>query len=464
MSDVIEPDLSQAQMFLDDALIADQARLQRRWHPARKHPEPVLRPDRPWEGRMPVMYGTVLRREGRFQMWYCTSAPAPVIQVCYAESDDGLTWRKPDLGLFEYDGSRKNNICLAPTGNYIDDISIIDDPDDDAWPLKALFWERFGRGEAESGIRAARSKDGLRWDVLPGFVLPWGDRFNAMPHRDGGKFVILGRDPVAARQYGQDRLVSRAESDDLVHWSDPVLIHRPSLKDAPQMRIYSATAFRHEGRLMGFLERMHMSPDVLDSELTWSEDGLHWSRTHEAAAFIKRGAPLTWDGAWASLNSGPPILNQGRLWFYYSGRSGAHATPYPCIGAFGMATLRRDGFCSIDAGQERGILETVPIRWQGEDLLVNVDTRRDDRAHPNYPSGRLVVEVRDESGRAIEGCGEGDCEPVTVNTERRSATCYAPVRWRGNRRLGALEGRAIRLRFVFQDASLYAFKSGQADA
>jgi len=464
MTTPLSLNLMQAQMFLDDTLIADQARLQRRPHQARKHPEPILRPDRPWEGRVPVMYGTVLRREGRFQMWYCTSGPAKTVQVCYAESDDGLTWRKPDLGLIEYEGSRKNNICLAPEfSRYIDDISVIDDPQDAQWPLKALFWEPCGEQEPRYGIRAARSRDGIKWEILPGYVLPrWGDRFNAMPHRENGKFVVLGREPDHRLKYDQDRTVSRTESEDLVHWSEPILIHKPDLRDEPQMRIYSATAFRYEGQLLGFLERMHMRPDVLDNELTWSHDGLKWQRSAERLAFIPRGEYGTWDGAWLNLNSGPPVEHEDRLWFYYSGRSGCHATPYPNVGAFGMATLRRDGFFSIDAEEEPGFLQTHPFIWQGDELLVNVDTRRSEAAHPNYPAGWLAVEVRDERNAPIAGYTEQDCIKVTHNSERRGRRCYLPVRWTGERRLGSLAGHVVQLRFILRDASLYAFKAGTA--
>ena len=35
------------------------------------------------------------------------------VVLCYAESEDGLTWRKPELGLQEWNGSRANNIVLG---------------------------------------------------------------------------------------------------------------------------------------------------------------------------------------------------------------------------------------------------------------------------------------------------------------------------------------------------------------
>src|SRR6185437_3965272 len=33
--------------------------------------------------------------------------------LCYAESNDGVRWRKPELGLMDYDGSKQNNLVLG---------------------------------------------------------------------------------------------------------------------------------------------------------------------------------------------------------------------------------------------------------------------------------------------------------------------------------------------------------------
>ena len=33
--------------------------------------------------------------------------------MAYAESDDGVTWRKPVLGLKEFDGSKANNLVIV---------------------------------------------------------------------------------------------------------------------------------------------------------------------------------------------------------------------------------------------------------------------------------------------------------------------------------------------------------------
>jgi hypothetical protein len=36
------------------------------------------------------------------------------MNLCYAESDDGIHWRRPELGLHEFEKSTKNNIILTP--------------------------------------------------------------------------------------------------------------------------------------------------------------------------------------------------------------------------------------------------------------------------------------------------------------------------------------------------------------
>ena len=61
------------------------------------------------------------------------------------------------------------------------------------------------------------------------------------------------------------------------------------------------------------------------------------------------------------------------------------------VGATGLATLRRDGFYSMDAGSTQAELTTRPVQFSGNYMFVNV----------NDPSGQLLVEVTDTSGNVI---------------------------------------------------------------
>jgi len=104
--------------FVDTRNIWDSAHVIRRFHQARKYPEPLLlseHPKRPWEYGG-VSLPTVVRHDDRFRMWYLCGGVVPGDPSfnsdvnAYAESRDGIHWERPDLGLLEYKGSRKNNL------------------------------------------------------------------------------------------------------------------------------------------------------------------------------------------------------------------------------------------------------------------------------------------------------------------------------------------------------------------
>ncbi len=65
-----QPDLTQAQLFLDNTWVEEATFISRQWHPPRKFPDPVLKPEHPWEHWCPTIYGTVLHWRGKFRMWY----------------------------------------------------------------------------------------------------------------------------------------------------------------------------------------------------------------------------------------------------------------------------------------------------------------------------------------------------------------------------------------------------------
>ena len=65
---------------------------------------------------------SVLKDEGRYRMWYNTFSndsgrhgdlkARSRYRVCYAESDDGIRWHKPEFHLFEQAGTQANNIVF----------------------------------------------------------------------------------------------------------------------------------------------------------------------------------------------------------------------------------------------------------------------------------------------------------------------------------------------------------------
>lgn len=456
-----KPDLTNPQLFLDDYWVQDSGRVERVWHQPRKYPDPVLAAEHPWERNCPVAYGTVLHHQGRFRMWYCNWTRQVPPHVAYAESDDGIHWCKPRLGIHEILGTKDNNVVLVAEdpGCLIDDITVIDDPQDKRWPLKALFWDS-SRKKTEKvwGIHAARSNDGIHWERL-GCVLPqWGDRFNALAEKIDGRYLVLAREPNMMR-HGKGRIVSRTQSRNLTEWSDARVVLHKDNEDPVDMQFYSATAFTYGDILMGSIERMHMVPDRLDTEIIWSRDtGRTWHRARTRPSFIPWGLPGRWDDTWINLTANGPVRVGGDLWFYYSGRSGAHGANYPHNhGAIGLATLRADGFCSLKAGEISGYVLTRPLTWPGGRLAVNVDMRRDLTAHPhNTLAGHFRVEVRDAAtGKPLKGFSLDEHKHLCRNTR---GGCMN-VMWGEDRSLQKLAGKTIQLYFELRDTHLYAFKA-----
>jgi len=457
-----EPNLVHPQLFLDDIGIADSTRVARVWHSPRKYPDPVLMAEHPWERWCPVTYGTVLRRDDRFHIWYCVWTRDHQPRACYAVSEDGVEWHKPELGICEFQGSTANNIILdsLSPGGLVDDIAVIEDPDDTEWPLKALFWDGAWPKTNEPGIHLARSADGIHWDRSAGVVLPkWGDRFNATPCKVNGKYILLGRVPpevlaeAAPSRFDRGRVVWRTESDNLIDWSPPELVLTTDLEDPVHRQVYSATAFSYGDLLLGGMERMWLSPDKLDTEIIWSRDlGHTWQRSRTRPSFIPWGAEGSWDDTWINLPTNGPIVCDDRLWFYYSGRSGAHQARYPHNhGGIGLATLRLDGFASLQAQEAWGHVLTQPLLWPAAELHVNLDPRRNLEAHQTHATGELVVAVRDETNQPLEGFDWSDCVPLVANTIDQR------VEWKGTKALRSLAGRRLRLEFRLRDCHLYSF-------
>src|SRR5688500_2585666 len=107
---------SRRELFVDDHRIGSLRDARRQLH----HPTPreiAIVHDSPWEGAGSG-YHSVIRDDGLYRMYYRGSKLGvengklklgPEV-YCYAESRDGITFTKPELGLHEYDGSKQNNI------------------------------------------------------------------------------------------------------------------------------------------------------------------------------------------------------------------------------------------------------------------------------------------------------------------------------------------------------------------
>ena len=82
-----------------------------------EHEDAVLAFDKPWEGRY-CGYVTVFQDADRYRMYYRGLPEAgrdgsDNEVTCYAESQDGIHWTKPELDLFAVRDHPLNNVVLA---------------------------------------------------------------------------------------------------------------------------------------------------------------------------------------------------------------------------------------------------------------------------------------------------------------------------------------------------------------
>ncbi len=477
------PDIaSRRELFVDDFLV-DRLAGQARWQI--HHPTPreiVLVHDAPWEGTGSG-YHSVFQDGDRYRMYYKAwhldvqqgklATDRHPLYCCYAESDDGIHWRKPDLDLYEIDGSKQNNVVMAsgPLGPLNVDAghpAVFKDENPNASPdarYKAIF-----RSAGPSGLLPFKSLDGIHW--LPMSAEPILSKLGAFDSQN-----LAFWDPALGQYRGYWRVftdgiraIRTATSDDLLHWSES---HDVRYVDSPAEHLYTNQIkpyHRAPHLLIGFPTRyvdrgwskaMQALPEaehrrlrassterygtaVTEGLLMAGRDGVTFKRWNEA--FLRPGIerPGTWNYghqyiAWhmvetkSAVEGAPPELSLYASESYWTG-SGSALRRY---------TLRLDGFVSASAPMSGGELVTKPVIFSGGQLHLNFSTSA---------AGGIRVEIQQPDGTPCEGFALADCEELFGDSLDRIAT------WQGRSDVGSLRGEPVRLRFVLKDADLYAFQ------
>jgi hypothetical protein len=470
---------SRRELFVDKALIASLhgARLQLH-SPTRR--EIVFRTDAPWEGNA-CGYHSTFQDGDVYRIYYhglhydtggdatlALEDHAPV--MCMIESEDGIHWRRPSLGVCEYQGSTDNNIVLTrervadiegapPHAGVLKDTTP-DCPADERYKMTII-----GQGK----MYCLKSADGIRWSLLSPDPIVTKGAFDSQN--------LFFWDPVRGeyREYHRDfkdgvRDIMTAAAPDLRHFPEPQWLVYPGATPehlytnqvqpyyrAPHLFVGFPMRYT-EGNwsdpvldLPGMTERLargSVSPRygtaVTDALFMSSRDGLTFQRWPEA--FIRPG-PRT-RGSWVY---GDNLM----VWGMYETPSGTEDCP-PEITMYAVEdywedtwnsirryTLRADGFVSLAAPQAGGEVVTHPLIFEGGNLTLNLETSG---------AGGVQVELQDEAGTPIPGYALDDCPPI------RGDTLSHTVRWQGTGDVRPLAGQPVRLRFVLRDADVYAFQ------
>ena len=207
---------SQKQLFIDHKFIDSKENIDLVVNPPKKRPGAFLRSDKPWEA-FRLIYYSVAEDQGMYKMWYQAfdndQWSGGVPRMCYAVSQDGLHWEKPNLGLVEYNGSKENNILLEPS------------------KLGYVFIDPHGKPEQRykmlSGIGTTRirtSPDGIQWHHSADPIFRFHPRLDTDdlgPVGDAQSLMVdtARRRYVAFLRGNGPRLMS--VSDDFETWTAP---------------------------------------------------------------------------------------------------------------------------------------------------------------------------------------------------------------------------------------------------
>jgi hypothetical protein len=429
----------------------------------RHPPNPVVRPEHPWEkrGEWPriELYGTVLwDAEGEsFRMWYTTGAG-----VAYATSRDGVDWEKPVLGLHEFGGSRQNNLSslgdLLPVV-YRDTAST--NPEQ-RW-VKWSFQQRRG----EDGVHVPNnifrffSPDGIRWTrqtpkaVLPGAPTHYlggeaGDVVYTYWHEQLKKNVsyykigIPNANP-APNDQPKNRLglrqSARFESIDGNQWSEPSWVLTRDDEDAqhdPYIQFYGLSVHPIGDLYVAFPWLYHCNEGTFDIGLACSTDTVNWVRPMRGQYVLPHAADGQWDSAML-MTSAHLIEKDGLWWLYYCGCPYPHKSGIKRYFAIGLAQTPIGRLAAARSWGTAGTWTVGPVKLSGKQLRINAAIL-----------DKLQVSILDEQGVAIPGWRSAIIRGNGISLS---------VQWPKGADLSVLKDRPIMLRFELDDAEVFSFTS-----
>jgi predicted neuraminidase len=468
---VIPIDLGR-QLFVDDFLIASTD-LRRIFHQAEKDVRnPVFQAETAEEKKLNrVVYlgqGGVFfdPAENLFKMFYTAGWRGA---LAMATSPDLKHWTRPELGL------HGGNILL-PTGvAWGEGLGQTAGSDNALWydinakdPMERIkyltCWSHAPKDQLVKGVtHSLQVSDGVTWSKpVPGNVVAadYGSFFYNPFRKKWVQSIKKSSSRGRCRYYAEsDAFLDGADWSKAVYWTNADRLDQPEPATAypgggESPQLYSLAAVAYESVMIG-MHQIHRGPDnricheggfpkLTDLELGFSRDGFHWDRP-DRRGFIRgereRGA---WDRAYLHTTTGVMVVLEDRLVFpycAYSGDAGEGRRDIYGGGAIGLASLRRDGFASMEAEAKPGSLTTRTLRFSGKHLFVNVAT----------PQGELRVEVLDGKGEVVAGFEKEKCQPI-----RTDSTLYA-VSWEGGADLAALARKDVRFRFHLTQGALYAF-------
>lgn len=513
---------SRRELFVDTFLV-DQLKGQAQLclhHPVPQ--EEVFVFDAPWEGSG-SNYVNIFKDGDIYRMYYKGVQIDPfkefdekidkeylrAIPLCYAESDDGIHWRRPELGLHEFRGSKANNIVVLygdMDGMNVDPgAAAVFKDDNPAAPPDARYKAVIHSEKPKKGLLILKSADGINWSLLSRQVVITDGAFDSQnlafwdpvheTYRAYWRYFTRGRPPATpggntSSLYVGVRAIRTATSKDLLHWEGQKDL---SYADSPEEHLYTnqIKPYHRAPHLLIGVPTRYVEPElpkgVMDDARAPAgpEKTKKWSasmhalpelehRLMRASASERYGSALTdtvlmtsRDGVnfrrWNEAFIRPGIEREGTwnyghlftAWHIVETKSNLPGAPNELSLYSGenywtgnSATLRR-----YTLRLDGFVSAQAPLK--GGELITKPVRFAGRQLVINFATsaaGRLRVEIQDINGNPLPGFSLAECSPMFGDTVERG------VEWVGGQDVSRLAGLPVRLRFELKDADLYAFQ------
>jgi hypothetical protein len=406
------------------------------------------------------LHGTVIRQGNKFRMWYGAvdnwnefHPGRTNMRLAYAESTDGVRWKKPKLGLREYRGSKDNNLCALDRECYNSPLVLYEpDEPDRSRRFKMAFVGYHHRGKPKMPLLCtAYSGDGLSWkeqDANPVIERNWSEVSGI--YRWNNIYFVNGQ--TSWPPESPKRSMINFASADFRHWQQPGSISfwrhdlsKPSEFSVagPQVHLGASIWHRHNV-LLGLYGQWEAAEGDenfnvrMNLGLIISNDGVVFREPVRNFPFVPWGKERS-DWKTIRLLQANAFVNHGDTTYVWYGGASDETGKSIAIennAEVGLATMPRDrfGYLRPTAADAVLVSQTLPAFDGMVDIAANVDGVGN--------AARLRIELLDNSFHPISGFSGEQSAFVTESNLR------APLVWT-NGRSAAVKG-AYRIRIAFE--------------
>lgn len=430
---------------------------------------PLFTEDRPWEVRIDNGYPNVIynpeqkryqcyytliiedkdcfgvSREERAKRDYCPRDDR-ITGVAYAESEDGIHWEKPELGICTWKGNKKNNLIFI----YAHGTGVMLDPKEQDPMRRYKMVTKIDKPDGTNFMAVSFSEDGIHWQE----PIPWPE-YN--PPADSHNLPFWNEKEkcymVISRIWRDGiRVAAISRSKDFIHWEKPREVARGT---GFQNQIYSMPVFYWKNLYLGLASIFHEGDrkdeqfDLVDLQLTYGVNPERFDFAVFGENILDRGSGTYPAGEFdcGCIFAGPPVEDtEGNLWVYYMGGNGRHTNFRET--SFARASWKADKFAALIPRDRKqtSVVATSRLQFTGNCLEILADPLTE--GEPFHIEAEIAPSWN-QNGFENFTFASGTVKP---SAEGWYSIVFEHGSWE------ELKGRRVVLKLRFQGAKLWALR------